>query len=391
MCKVRKKVWKVLMSPRVYMTVEPILLVFMFAQFLSYPVYQNLLHSMVCAETPNCNASLRNSNETACSGSSESAVEQEVQRQTSYWILYTNLAMGVPSILVSVFYGSISDQLGRKLFIFLPALGAAMNTGVLLEVAYLPDQLPKYLFLMGAFASGLYGGYSVLNSAAYSYVADVTARSGRTRQIGLLESMTYLGATLSLLAGGVWISRDPSCVSIFWCILACQLAVMLYTLLALPESMYFSGQRSEVDRTQMSTYNRKFSQTHKFSRACSRFFSAVHHNMYGFCKLLLTNWRLSVLLLAFAVVEINFLGITDVVFLYAMGRPLCWGASMVGYFLALKVFCNGLASLFVLPVMLALHVSDTVITMVGLVSGSLGLLMMGVADRSWIMFLGMCV
>ena len=372
------------------MTVEPILLVFMFAQFLSYPVYQHLLYKIVCAESPSCNESFRNANETVCSNFNESSVEQEVQKQTSYWILYTNLAMGVPSILLSIFYGSVSDQLGRKLFIFLPALGAVMNTGVMLEVAYLPDQLPKYLFLIGAFASGLYGSYSVLNSTAYSYVADVTARSGRTRQIGLLESMTYLGATLSLLVGGIWISRDPSTVSIFWCILACQLAVMLYTVVALPESMYFSGQRSE-DRTQMSTYTRKFSQAHKFSRACTRFLLAIHHNISGFCKLLLTNWRVSVLLLAFTVVEINFLGITDVVFLYAMGRPLCWGTSTVGYFLALKVFCNGLAALFILPVMLALQLSDTVITMVGLVSGGLGLLIMGVADRTWIMFLGMYV
>lgn len=377
------KIWKMLMHPRVYMTVEPILLVFMFAQFLSYPVYQRLVSGMVCSRTPNC--SLNESHTLRCSLPSE--VEQQVQEKTSHWILYTNLAVGLPSILFSIFYGSISDQLGRKLFLFLPALGSVMNTGVILEVAYLRDQMPFYTFLIGAFAYGLYGGYSVLNSAAYSYAADVTAHSGRTRQLGLLESMTYIGATLSFLVGGVWMNRDGTYISIFWSVLACQLAVMLYVVFALPESMYFAGHRTEESRFK-STYNRRYSRSHKFSKACNRFFTALRYNMFGFFKLLVTNWRVSLLFLVFFIVEINFLGITDVVFLYSMGQPLCWGAETVGYFLALKVFFNGLASLLVLPLLVALHISDTIIAMIGLISGGVALVMMGVATRTWIMFLG---
>jgi PCFT/HCP family folate transporter-like MFS transporter 1/3 len=393
------KLWKILMYPRVYMTVEPILLVFMFSQFLSYPVYQNLIRSIVCDRTPNCTLnSPSSSNETSLSGAfahvenetsctMPSDVEKQVQAETSHWILYTNLALGLPSICFSIFYGSVSDRLGRKLFIILPALGAAMNTGVILEIAYLRDSLPLYMCLIGAFTSGLYGGYSVLNFAAYAYTADVTANSGRTRQIGLLESMTYLGATLSLLVGGVWMSRDNSYTSIFWCVFACQVAVIAYTIVALPESMYFSGQRSE-NRVLLSTYNRQFSQAHKFRKACVRFFSDIKYNICEFFKLLFTNWRLCLLLVVFFAVEINFCGITDVVFLYALGEPLCWSTKLIGYFLALKVFCNGVASLFILPVMIALHFSDTIIVLIGLVSGCVGLIMMGGATRTWIMFVG---
>lgn len=408
-----KRLRDLLMYPRVYLTVEPVLLVFMFAQFLSYPVYQGLVRSMVCAGTPNCTLNFSSHlqqqqqhalaglhNETPGGGgggggrcSLPSEIEQQVQEETSHWILYTNLAMGLPSILFSVFYGSISDQLGRKLFIFLPALGAAINTGILLEVAYLRDQVPIYMCLIGAFACGLYGSYSVLNSAAFSYAADVTAHSGRTRQIGWLESMTYLGATLSLLVSGVWMRRDPTYTSAFWCVLLCQLAVMAYTVLALPESMYFVGQRCREEDAASplrSTYNRKYSQSHKFSHACGRFLSAVRSNMCGFFKLLLTSWRVALLMCVFFVVEVNFLGVSDVVFLYALGRPLCWSMDTVGYFLALKVFCNGLASLFVLPLLVGLRLSDPLIVMVGLVSGGAALVMMGVATETWIMFLGEC-
>lgn len=386
------KVWKILMHPRVYMTVEPILLVFMFAQFLSYPVYQSLVRDMVCDRNSNCTATRASHNTTTSSHhaggcSMPSDVDQEVQEATSHWILYTNLALGLPSIFFSILYGSISDQLGRKLFIFLPVLGAALNTGVILEVAYLREQMPLYLCLIGAFSAGVYGGYPVLNSSVYSYASDVTAHSGRTRQLGLLESMTYLGGTLSLLVSGVWMHRDSSYVSIFWSVLACQVLVMLYTILALPESMYFMGHRSE-ERRPRSTYNLKYSQTHKFSRACGRFFAAIRYNIFSFFRLLLTNWRVSCLFLVFFVVEINFMGITDVVFLYSMGKPLCWDLQLIGYFMALKVFCNGLASLFLLPIMIAFQFSDMVIIIIGLVSGGASLVLMGVATKTWIMFIG---
>lgn len=383
------------------MTVEPVILVFMFSQFLSYSLFQQLVYSMVCDGTTGCRNNINEShfytesvtsyNESVTSyncSSVPSAVEHEVQEKTSHWILYVNLAMGIPSILSSIFYGSISDLLGRKPLIFLPALGAAINTAVILEVIYLGNQLPMYLFLVGAFSSGMYGGYSVLNSAAYSYASDVTAHSGRTRQIGLLQSMMYFGATLSLLVSGVWIKRDPSFMTPFWCVFACQAAVMLYTVVGLPESMHFSHQHARERRPQ-SMYHRRYSQSLKFTRNCFKFMGTMKKNISSFFKLLLTNWRLSLLLLTFLFVEINFSGITDIAVLYSIGKPLCWEPDIIGYFLASKVFFNGLASVFILPILLALHLNDAIITLVGLIAGAASLILMGVATKTWIMFIGM--
>ena len=389
------KLHGVVMYPRVYMTVEPILLVFMFAQFLSYSMFQQMLHAMVCENNPDCiaNASmtntldLANSNQSDDSCSIPSSVEEQVQTETSHWLLYVNVALGLPSIFISLFYGSISDQMGRKLFIFLPALGAALNTGIILEVAYLQDVLPFYLFLIGAFLAGLYGSYPVLNFAVYSYVSDVTAHSGRTCHIGILESMTYIGATLSLLVGGLWLEKAGSFIPAFWCVLTCHLAVIAYTLIGLPESMQFS--RNVVgERNNRSIYNLKYSRSHKISSACARFINAIGRNISGFIMLLATNWRISLLLLVFFVVEINFLGIVDVVILFTLRRPLCWDSKVIGYFLALKVFLNGLATLFIVPLLSFMLVSDAVIILIGLISGAISLILMGLAQKTWIMFLG---
>ena len=88
------------------------------------------------------------------------------------------------------------------------------------------------------------------------------------------------------------------------------------------------------------------------------------------------------------VVEINFLGITDVVILYSLGQPLCWTPDFIGYFLALKVFLSGLASLFLLPLLSTVGLPDTITILFGLASGATALVLMGIATQTWIMFIG---
>ena len=63
---------------------------------------------------------------------------------------------------------------------------------------------------------------------------------------------------------------------------------------------------------------------------------------------------------------------------------------MIGYFLALKVFLNGFATLFILPFLVYLTVSDTLIILVGMVAGATALVIMGLATQSWMMFIGIC-
>ena len=357
------KAWALLHRPRTRFTVEPVLFLFMFATFLSYSTFQQLVHSLVCQHTPNCTLN-RTQQQCQQNLSNASWDEQEVQSKTSHWILYINLASGIPAILVSLFYGSLSDHVGRRFFIILPALGSAMNAGIVLVVAY-HNTLPIHFFLLGAIVSGLYGGYSVINLAVYSYGSDISNHASRTWQIGILESMTFLGATLSLIVGGVWIKAEGF-VPPFWCVVACQLTIIVYTVTFLPESLRSRGDGSSLRTLPSKCFN----------------------NLVGFGKLLFGSWKMIVLLITFFVVEINFLGITDTVILYTLGHPLCWSSDLIGYFLALKVFLNGFATLFILPFLVYINVSDTLIIMVGMVAGAAALVIMGVATQSWMMFIG---
>lgn len=370
------RAWRRLHKPRVRFTVEPVLFLFMFASFLSYPVFQQLLESMVCEQTPNCSSAtqhhLNSSTHSRCYVPSDT--EQVVQSKTSHWILYINLASGLPSIVVAPIYGSLSDQLGRRFFMALPAIGSIINTAVILVAVYLQPAFPIPYLLLGAFVSGLYGSFSVMNFAVYSYASDISGHSKRTVQISVLESMTYLSATLSFIVGGLWLVFENFAPP-FWSVMGCQCVVLLYIVLFLPESL----QPSHPFEAHALTLS-----------ACRRLCSSVVHNLTGFGALLrLSSWRMITLLVMFFIVEINFLGITDTVVLYTLGEPLCWSPDWIGYFLALKVFLNGLAALLVLPVLVYFKMPDTVIVMVGLVASAGALVLMGLATHTWMMLIGM--
>lgn len=396
--------WRKLHQPRVYLTVEPVLFLFMFASFLSYTVFQEFLHHLVCKRTPNCSSlgrhksSLWNSTTSDDGGRCKEPghTEQLVQTETSHWVLYSNLASGVPSILVSIFYGAISDLKGRRAFIILPALGSIVNQTFLLFMVYFQHALPLPFLLLGAFASGIGGSVSVVNFAVYSYVSDVSSQSKRTVQIGILESMTFLGATASLLIGGRWVNNIHFTGPLF-CIIAVDLVIIVYVIVALPESVRVFRERGVANPPLLQPNLTESSdlspgQPHpgpqQPSHCRCELLQSSCSNLLAFVKLLFENWKLVLLMGMFFVVEINFLGINDTVILFALGRPLCWNTEIIGYFLAGKVFLNGVATLLILPVLSLIGFSDVVLVVVGMVAGGAGLVLMGSSTHTWMMFIG---
>ena len=372
------RLWRSLHRPRVWLTVEPILLLYMFSNFLSYSSLQEFLEYLICSRTTNCTLSSISTSRNTCEVLVNN-VDEQVQTETSHWLLYLNIAGGIPSILMSLLYGSLSDQLGRKLFIILPAIGSAFNAAVILQLVYLRETLPIAFLLIGSLVVGFFGNFSVINFAVYSYASDISVCSKRTRQIGILESMTYIGGTVSLLLGGVWIKTSQSYSPPFWCIIACNTVIVVYVIVALPESWNFTQRNINRVNIQVDFYR---------GEGVKELCKSIGKNICDYFALLLTHWKLVVLMIIFFIVEINFLGITDVVILYTIGEPLCWASDFIGYFLALKLFFNGISLLVILPILLAVGLSDTVILSLGFISGSSALVMMGLSTHTWMMFLG---
>lgn len=361
-----------LQRPRSYLTVEPATFLFMFASFLSYPTYQQLLYSTLCGH--NCSTS----HNSTCN--KPNPVQLHYQSETSHWILYTNLASGIPTILVSLVYGSLSDLLGRRLFIILPAVGSVLNSIVVLFVFYIAPKKIS-LYLIGAVLSGVTGGFSAFNFAVYSYAADNSNHDNRTRRIGCLEAMTYFGSTLSGFVSGVWIMYQGFGPPYFG-ILACHITVIFYVILFLPASTS-SNHQTRLERPINATYVANVNVTN----VCTTTLDAIVTKLYQFGCLFVSSCQLGALFVVFFVLEINFLGIVDTVVLYGLTR-LCWGPDFVGYFLASKSLVSGIAASLILPFLTYCGIKDIIIAVVGIISGAAALTVMGVATHTWVMFLG---
>ena len=390
------KSYGLLRTLRSKVTVEPVVFLYMFAVFLSYSAFQQLSYKAVCERTLNCTTTKANGSwfsnaSTEDSGDcsiNQSAVEQAVETETSHWVLYVNLAAGVPSILVSVFVGGVSDHLGgRKPFLILPAIGSVLNASIILMVVYLHVLHPLPYFLVGALFMGLLGNFSIFNIAAFSYVADVSSSARRTMKISIVESMTFLGMTLSSLVSGPWLKLGHYGPPYIF-IIVCHIIVVLYVLVVLPSSTRQQAKVVGVSAKGSSLQDNLENHSQAPTRLSRDLPLGIFENIAKFGSLMFQSWRISLLFAIFFVVEINFMGITDTVILYSLGSPLCWKSDFIGYFLALKVFFNGVVTLFVLPLLTLAGFADTTIILVGLVSGAAGLVLMGFASKTWIMFLG---
>jgi len=106
-------------------------------------------------------------------------------------LLFTSYS--VPQLLLSPFWGKLSDVRGRRLAL---TVGLSGETIAYLVFAFSPS-LP-FLYVSRAIAGGLSANFAVLSS----YVSDVTSEERRIRGLGLLGAATGLGFVFGPIIGG---------------------------------------------------------------------------------------------------------------------------------------------------------------------------------------------
>eukprot|EP00731_Ephydatia_muelleri_P023194 Em0015g777a len=127
----------------------------------------------------------------------------------------------------------MSDRVGRKPLMVALSLAGVLSAGVVLAIMYL--DLSVYYFVLCYFINSLGGGSTGL---FFSYLADISSPRWITYRIGFAEGMLVLSIALCTAAGGAWIgSSNCYYPYIAWLMLASYLAVLLYVLVFLPESL----------------------------------------------------------------------------------------------------------------------------------------------------------
>lgn len=347
-------------------TVEPSLFLYMTASFMNFPLQQQLVYSHYCDLNPDCSGKLPATlSPTTNHSHSPCGTRSDVSAQTSHFNLYLTLAAILPGSVITLALGAWSDGVGRKLVMGLPVAGAAGGAIVNILVYYL--KLDIQFLILSSLISGLLGSYAMFNQASFAYAADMTSQQQRTRRLGILEAMIFLGMTVGSEVGGVW-KKEQGFGPPFWGVLVSFLLVLSYVSLILQESTIADC---------VSTRPGGIITKQNLTRAVGLLLrpSPVQFQMVAIC-------------IALIFATLNFNGIVDVTVPYLFDEPFRWDSALLGHFLALSHFLQGISVLVVLPLLLRKGVSDLMCIQIGIISSGISLAVLALARSTVVVFFG---
>ncbi|KAJ8308583.1 hypothetical protein KUTeg_013457 [Tegillarca granosa] len=205
-------------------TVEPTIFLYMFYLFLQLPTFQALIYYKVCT--------FKYNDTTICDNLENETYKQEemyVQKESSSWILKTNLAFGLPSILVVTFFlAPWGDRVGRKVPVILPVVGSILNSCFnLLNALFIDWELQ--MLVIGPLLNGLSGGFVACMMSGYSYVGHDSDKEFKTIRVGIIEALIFLAGTFGVLLSGVLLDRT-SFTFVFSVTIGITSLALVYTL-----------------------------------------------------------------------------------------------------------------------------------------------------------------
>ncbi|XP_076030078.1 putative peptidoglycan muropeptide transporter SLC46 isoform X2 [Oratosquilla oratoria] len=184
-----------------------------------------------------------------------SDVQAAVQRYQNTFNYYQTLMDCLLPLAVILFFGGLSDSRGRKLpMVFV--LGGFVGLALLYLLMSLNPHWPVEVLLGATFVVDITGSWVVFNMAVYSYMADITTPETRTKRMGFVDAVWYLGSPIGMLLGG-WMFRYLGFASVFITSAVLWTVCFLYTLFIIPESRS-PEQRLTYQEHQNSTGDGRF-------------------------------------------------------------------------------------------------------------------------------------
>jgi PCFT/HCP family folate transporter-like MFS transporter 1/3 len=350
-------------------TVEPVIFCYAFGIILHVPVIQQYIHKRLSEEKGLVYNSTdsRSSCESFPMATSEATkrLQRQVQSESSYMQLGLVFSASAPSLIVALILGAWSDHMGRRKAMGLPLFGSAIETALVLVVMYL--KLPITTLLIGGFIVGSCGFFPTMVLSVFSYMADITDESERAFRLGVLEAIAFLSGMLSHLTSGYLVYnvgfRPP-----YWILLFLHTFALFYVVFILPESRV----PNPTDQSQF----KYFSLSHV--RAIVLIFTKTRSG---------GHWRMAILMMISGLMIACSIGFGSIIVLYALDRPLCCNAIMIGYYLALSFFAQAVGAVLGIKY-LGMILSEHVLMQVGMLSITLSLLFMAFVTSKQTLFLG---
>ncbi|MBN3302700.1 S46A3 protein, partial [Amia calva] len=341
--------------------VEPVIGLFAFASFMTYPLLQQYIYRRMWEQVTNSTYP-DSLNSSHCTGNDTGLTKRhdDVQKKTSLFFLYNELCFMFPGLAVSLFLVSYSDQRGRKIAIIIPLIGDVVFTFTYFVVCSFSLSL-NYL-LVASFLSGILGGPTCLVGGCFAYVADLCDNSStKTVRMAVLDMVVGLLSGLASLSTGFFIRA----AGFKWPFLT---AALLHGL-NIVYVVFFLAETVQNPAPASFTLRSRFNGVYLLFAAAPRKRTTL----------------LILMLLAFTFYKFAKVGGMFMFILYELNAPLCWDELLVGYGSALStlIFLTSFAGVSLLSH--CLH--DVHIVLIGLLSVMAGLVMTAFAKTTLLMFL----
>ncbi|XP_068123112.1 lysosomal proton-coupled steroid conjugate and bile acid symporter SLC46A3 [Hyperolius riggenbachi] len=301
--------------------VEPVMAVYCFASFASYPAMQQYIYHRLWQDETNSTI-IFNGTVSNCETNQSNPYfihQKEVQKRASIFTTTLDLSSLIPSLLMALILVSYGDRHGRKASILLPTIGALLSVIGYGLAAFL--DLPLGVLYVSSVLSGFLGGFATLIGGCFSYVADlakdVQQKNVRIAFIDMVlgVSMGVAGITSGYMIEGLgfkWAFGIPGILHI---------VNLFYIIFILEETV----KRSEFQQNLLSTDG----------------FKELFSGVFLLFKDASCNKRVTVILLLFAFMSYLFadFGAATLFTLFELDSPLCWHPVLIGWGSALSTFC----------------------------------------------------
>ena len=119
-------------------------------------------------------------------------------------VLYANTATYLPGLLTSGLYSSVANCYGRRVVMNISLFGLVIYAFLFAYVVVVGPSKYLEIIIIASFFLGITGTYASFMMGAFSFVADTTDPSCRTRAYSITESCLYIGKIAGPLVSGFW-------------------------------------------------------------------------------------------------------------------------------------------------------------------------------------------
>lgn len=296
-------------------------------------------------------------------GASDS-VEDDATQLTFFVVLSSTLV----SVTSTIIMGPLTDSYGRKFALISVFVGRMIGDLMILIIVYY--NLDLNWFIVSSVIASIFGDYSVFTMGITAYVADISSLKMRLLRIGMLGLVTYISSAMSTVIGGTWINEvDCDFKSVAWAPFICCIIGVLASMFTFPESL--------------SKHQRKLNRSS--TQSCKGLKIIWSGFMLYFRRKMVTIklWISLFVLLMLLTISRGALLIETFFFIR---KPLEWTPEQIGLYGAYNSVTHGLGLFVLMPIALAIKISDVGVAIIGLLSSCLGYLLTAGVRKTWHMF-----